>query len=220
MECQNPLTNCARCGNELTAEEKYYYGATCNTCEGIEFSAPETGTTAEKSPTFGMNLGQRIAHVGGRVTESLTVEFGSAMAVNALIHHVLRDVPQPQLSGPRSDAHAAWENYFSPEYSSQAHGKSKAVATSLKNIVRQLDDHAVDVFAAAMKRKLAAARKKGRGGWQNCSIFELSCMLREHVEKGDPTDVANFAMFLWSLGSGIHPLQAPPKAHGSGEVQK
>jgi hypothetical protein len=28
-------------------------------------------------------------------------------------------------------------------------------------------------------------------------------MLREHVEKGDPRDVANFCLFLWKLGYGI-----------------
>ena len=50
-----------------------------------------------KSATHGMNLGQRIAHVGGRITEKDTVEFGSVMAVKALVHHVLRDThPQPQ----------------------------------------------------------------------------------------------------------------------------
>lgn len=70
------------------------------------------------------------------------------------------------------------------------------------------DDLAVDAFAAAMKDKLAKAREKGRGGWQTCPPEELSRMLREHVEKGDPRDVANFAMFLWSLGQGIAPAQA------------
>lgn len=65
------------------------------------------------------------------------------------------------------------------------------------------DDEAVDKFAAAMKQKLALAREKGRGGWEICPPEELSRMLREHVEKGDPRDVANFCMFLWSLGHGI-----------------
>ncbi|MGP3505801.1 hypothetical protein FRC97_19225 [Paracidovorax citrulli] len=62
------------------------------------------------------------------------------------------------------------------------------------------DDHAVDRFAAAMKSKLAAARAKGRGGWETaeCTQDRLSHMLREHVEKGDPCDVANFCMFLWN----------------------
>lgn len=65
------------------------------------------------------------------------------------------------------------------------------------------DDAAVNDFAQAMKYKLAAARHKGREGWQTCPPEELSRMLREHVEKGDPLDVANFCMFLWWLGHGI-----------------
>lgn len=70
------------------------------------------------------------------------------------------------------------------------------------------DDVAVDDFAQAMKYKLASARHKGREGWQTFPPEELSRMLREHVEKGDPLDVANFCMFLWWLGHGIAPAQA------------
>lgn len=44
------------------------------------------------SPTAGLNLGQRIAHVGGRITESQRVEFGSVMAVSALVAHALQDL--------------------------------------------------------------------------------------------------------------------------------
>lgn len=61
------------------------------------------------------------------------------------------------------------------------------------------DDVAVDAFAAAMKAKMADARAKGRGGWEDpaqCSSEDLSRMLRDHVEKGDPRDVANFCMML------------------------
>ena len=65
------------------------------------------------------------------------------------------------------------------------------------------DDIAVDAMAAAMKEKLAQARAKGRGGWETCSQQDLSRMLREHVEKGDPRDVANFCAFLYALGFGI-----------------
>lgn len=43
------------------------------------------------SPTAGMNLAQRIRHVGGTVTDDLRVSFGSVMAVDALIQQVLRD---------------------------------------------------------------------------------------------------------------------------------
>lgn len=67
------------------------------------------------------------------------------------------------------------------------------------------DDHAVDRFAVALKDKLSKDRQKGRGGWETCRAEDLSQMLRDHVEKGDPRDVANFCMFLWSLGQAIAP---------------
>lgn len=76
------------------------------------------------------------------------------------------------------------------------------------------DDIAVDRFAAAMKEKLAGARAKGRGGWErpDCTREALSAMLREHVEKGDPRDVANFCMFLHQRGEGIAaPVQVAPQ---------
>lgn len=68
------------------------------------------------------------------------------------------------------------------------------------------DDLAVDAFAAAMKAKMAAARAKGRGGWEDpaqCTAEDLSRMLRNHVEKGDPRDVANFCMMLHQRGEAI-----------------
>lgn len=70
------------------------------------------------------------------------------------------------------------------------------------------DDVAVDRLAAAMKEKLSAARDKGRGGWENredCPQQRLSEMLRAHVEKGDPRDVANFCMMLHQRGESILP---------------
>ncbi|MDR5802171.1 hypothetical protein [Caballeronia sp. LZ001] len=76
-------------------------------------------------------------------------------------------------------------------------------ATSDKQEAMHTDDKSVDRFAQAMKEKMAAARAKGRGGWEQCSPDDLSRMLREHVEKGDPRDVANFCMMLWNNGAGI-----------------
>ena len=76
------------------------------------------------------------------------------------------------------------------------------------------DDEAVDRFAAELKAKLADARAKGRGGWEDkvqVSAKDLSEMLLAHVFKGDPRDVANFAMFLHQRGESIalseHPAQ-------------
>jgi len=76
-------------------------------------------------------------------------------------------------------------------------------AVAAKATAVHSDDVAVDRFAVEMKAKLAAARAKGRGGWETCPPEVLSRMLREHADKGDPRDVANFCMFLCSLGQPI-----------------
>lgn len=72
------------------------------------------------------------------------------------------------------------------------------------------DNAAVDRFTSAMKEKLAQAREKGRSGWETCPPEYLSRLLREHIEKGDPRDVANFSMMLWNLGAGITPQPQQP----------
>lgn len=51
---------------------------------------------AEASPTSGMNMAQRILHVGGRNNAAGYVEFGSVQAVEALVRQVLRDLPKPR----------------------------------------------------------------------------------------------------------------------------
>jgi len=81
------------------------------------------------------------------------------------------------------------------------------------------DDVAVDRFAAAMKEKLRLARAKGRGGWEHCYPSILSAMLREHVEKGDPLDVANFCAFLWNLKQPITPAAQPAERPDPNEIQ-
>lgn len=63
------------------------------------------------------------------------------------------------------------------------------------------DDAAVDRFSVAMKAKLAKKRAQGRGGWDDervCSPDDLARMLVDHVRKGDPVDVGNFAMMLFN----------------------
>jgi hypothetical protein len=81
------------------------------------------------------------------------------------------------------------------------------------------DDVAVDAFASKMRQKMAASRAKGRGGWNDkaqCSAEALSAMLRDHVAKGDPVDVANFAMMLAQRGERIAPSPAPSAAPHQG----
>lgn len=63
---------------------------TDQTIERLEQAAQEP---QRSSPTAGMNIVQRILHVGGRNNAAGYVEFGSIDAVNALVCHVLRDLP-------------------------------------------------------------------------------------------------------------------------------
>lgn len=76
-----------------------------------------------------------------------------------------------------------------------------------EGVNKHTDDLAVDRFALQMKAKLKFAREnKGRGGWEDRSQVsgtQLSALLRSHVAKGDPLDVANFCMFLHQRGENI-----------------
>lgn len=65
---------------------------------------------------------------------------------------------------------------------------------------KQDDDHQIDTFAESMKAKMDLKRAQGRSGWETCSPDYLRQLLREHVEKGDPVDVANFCMMLHARG--------------------
>lgn len=81
------------------------------------------------------------------------------------------------------------------------------------------DDAAVDALAALMKAKLAEKRAKGYGGWNDktqCPQQRLSDMLRAHVDKGDPVDVANFCAMLSARGDGI---AAAPQAVQAAEPE-
>jgi hypothetical protein len=74
-----------------------------------------------------------------------------------------------------------------------------------------LDDHAVDLFANAMKEKLKIKRQQGFGGWDDitkCSGERLAELLLRAVAKGDPVDVANFAMMLFCRDESHDALKA------------
>lgn len=79
----------------------------------------------------------------------------------------------------------------------------------------ELDDAAVDAIALSMKVKMARNRAKGRAGWNEgdtCPADFLSKELREHVEKGDPLDVAIYAMMLHLRGEVISPADCATHA--------
>lgn len=85
------------------------------------------------------------------------------------------------------------------------------------------DDAAVDRFAAAMKEKLALARVKGRGGWddpEQCSVDDLTVMLRNQANGGDPVDAGNFAMMIHQRSGRIaRPRYAQLDAIEAAELQ-
>lgn len=83
--------------------------------------------------------------------------------------------------------------------------KQKLISPDPYEDTAHFDDHAVNRFAAVMKGKLASKRLQGRGGWQEPEVPNgyLSRLLREHVDKGDPVDVANFAMMIHQRGERI-----------------
>lgn len=65
------------------------------------------------------------------------------------------------------------------------------------------DNANVDEFAFRMKAKLRQKREQGYDGWRSAPAHVLSQMLRDHVDKGDPIDVANFSMMLSERGMSI-----------------
>ena len=66
-----------------------------------------------------------------------------------------------------------------------------------------IDNEAVDKLAQAMKNKLAKKREQGYHGWATCKHGDLVQLLINHVDKGDPIDVANFCAFLFARGESL-----------------
>lgn len=70
---------------------------------------------------------------------------------------------------------------------------------------------ALTILTNGMSKKLQLAHAKGMRGCmdkQGSTQLHLSNLLREHVEKGDPVDVANFCMMLHARGERIAPQAA------------
>ncbi len=59
---------------------------------------------------------------------------------------------------------------------------------------------AVDLFSKAMKLKMLKKANQGWKGWDDKDFLPIAKeRLKEHLEKGDMVDVANFAMMVWYL---------------------
>ena len=102
-----------------------------------------------------------------------------------------------------------------PGYRLQPLSELDAMCAAQSAREQRPDDDAVDALAKLMKAKLAKQRTRGYGGWDATTTTQqrLSDMLRAHVDKGDPVDVANFCAFLAARGEGIA-LAAPAAVAG------
>jgi len=100
--------------------------------------------------------------------------------------------------------------YGQPDFSWQVHKEALAEANARADRAEaalaakpspdeHYDDYCIGQFAKMMSEKMAASRAKGRSGWndpEKCSVEYLRSLLYEHLDKGDPVDVANFCMML------------------------
>ena len=151
-----------------------------------------TGQTVERTVSYITDFEQKQGYVVLGLASKREQELAEQLAdatrqcgvMAELLREAIGEVPQTQSFPSRCDA---------------------ALAGKLPE--QHSDDAAVDRFAVAMKTKLAAAREKGRGGWDNpatCSVEYLSDLLVDHVGKGNAgtfEDVANFAMMLHQRGA-------------------
>jgi hypothetical protein len=72
------------------------------------------------------------------------------------------------------------------------------------------DEHALHRFTMEMRTKLAQKRRQGRGGWwdsSECTVHELARQMIAVIEKGDPVDVANYCMMLYTRNGGHQALK-------------
>jgi hypothetical protein len=149
---------------------------------------PETGQFWDDEKTRPISYGAAFGSNGER-------DFMRKIASDALAQIA---APSPQMDLKGAGMREPLQDDISPE--------SKALLARLTSM--HPDDRAVEMFSFFMTSKLAQKREEGRGGWQDkelCSGEYLSQLLREHVGKGDPIDVANFCMMLHQRGERISP---------------
>lgn len=129
-------------------------------------------------------------------------------------------VGKPAIRWPNAGLSGTWQSKPDERHSVQftAHPAPTSDGGGVERLQSvHPDDIAVDGFANVMSAKLATKRALGYCGWddkEQCSAEHLSRLLRQHVEKGDPVDVANFAMMLHQRGERITPGTPAPQPGG------
>lgn len=157
-----------------------------------------------------------IAEADRTITDCKVLDLGDGqtMPISNSDHYWLRDEDGRVFEGVWTDHKGGyWWDFEAESPVDPVEFLPHPLDSRFAQTERHPDDIAVDTFvgvmAAAMKAKLAAKRAQGFGGWNDpalCSVETLSGMLRKHVAKGDPVDVANLAMMIHYHGAAILPI--------------
>lgn len=86
-----------------------------------------------------------------------------------------------------------------------------------------IDDISINNFSNQMKAKMLRSRQKGRDGWydpERCAAADLVAQYREHLKKGDPVDIANYCMMIFTRGIDLNDYPPPPMYRPLGELEK
>ena len=157
---------------------------------------------SEKNPPQGMELTPEFEtkalepkfKVGDRVYVGLT---GRIVRVTVIIDNDVVSVANKNnevRAGVAHICHATPENY------ERLQATFPDIEFERPPTQEDIDNEAVDKLAQAMKNKLAEKREQGYHGWETCKHGDLVQLLINHVDKGDPIDVANFCAFLFARG--------------------
>lgn len=71
------------------------------------------------------------------------------------------------------------------------------------DVAQHFDNACVDLFAKAIKDRLAEKRAQGRGGWHDptrCSVEHLLELLMGQIGKGDVVNIAAYCMMIHQRG--------------------
>ena len=167
-----------------------WYDMTC--FELVIDSAENPPQGVELTPGFETKALEPKFKVGDRVYVGLT---GRIVQVTVIIDNDVVSVANKNnevRAGVSYICHATPENYE----------RLQATFTDIEferpPTQEDVDNEAVDKLAQAMKNKLAKKREQGYHGWATCKHGDLVQLLINHVDKGDPIDVANFCAFLFA----------------------
>lgn len=139
----------------------------------------------------GMTLAERIAHVGGRITEGGYVEFGSAMAVDALIQHALRDA--------RASA-----NETGAEGTQQLSTEIRELKAKLGSYEREREDQIR--YLAAQSEEIAGFKQQLAQAAEPAAIPDEATFQRLFIKHGGPVDGEGWCINESGLRDFLHEL--------------